>query len=112
MVWKKNWFALGMAVLSLALVFAAFGDWTSGSCASQALVIGPAAGRTVQVYSTGSNNGRASYRPDGMVYELSVTADAIAVSSGMAYAADYCSKARARNACYWADGSERGPPKI
>ena len=110
MVWKKNsWFALGMAALSLALVFAAFGDLGSGSSANQMHVIGPAAGPSAQVYSTGPN-GRASYRLDAMTYELAVAADTIAVSSGMAYAADYYSKAYAKETCYWADGGERGPP--
>ena len=112
MIWKKNsWFALGMAVLSLALVFAAFGDLGSGSSANQMHVIGPAAGHTVLLYSTGSN-GRASYRPDGMTHELSVAEETIAVSSGMVCAADYYSKARATKACYWADGGERGPPTL
>ena len=119
MVWQKKFFkskenrclALGMALLSLTLVFAVCGDWGSGGGASQIPVIGPAAGPTAQVYSTGANNSKTSYRPEWMACDLSVAASAIAVSSGMAYSADYYPQAYARKACYWADGGERGPPK-
>ena len=117
MVWQKkfyrmqknNCFALGMALLSLTLVFAACADMSSHSSASQILVIGPAAGPVVQVHSTGTNNSRASYRPDGMMNEVSVAADTTTITSGMAYAADNYSGGRARKAYCWADG-ERGPP--
>ena len=118
MVWQKkflrmqksNCLALGMAVLSLTLVFAAYADMGSYSSASRFLVIGPAAGPTAQVPSMGTNNGRASYRPDGMVNEVSVVTNTTTTTSGMAYAADNYSQARARKAYCWADG-ERGPPK-
>ena len=104
----KKCLELGMAVLSLALVFAACGDLGTGQSASEVLVIGPAPGPIAQVNYTGAYNGRSS-RPGEMVYEFSVAANSFAVLSGMAYIADNCSQVRTGKAYNWASG-ERGPP--
>ena len=108
---KNNWFSLGMAVLSLTLIFGACGEMSSGNSAGQVLVIGPAASYSVQVYSAGSNSGRASYRLDWAANEFLVNTNTITEPDGMTYAADYSFRALARQACYWADGGERGPPR-
>ena len=106
---KNNWVAAGMALLSLTLVFAAFGDISPGSSASKILVIGPATSPVAQTPSIGANNGRVPYKLDGILYEVSAAATSTAVSSGMAYAADNYSYAYSNKACFSVD-SKRGPP--
>ena len=110
MMKKNKWLILGIAVLIFAMVFTAPGERSLGDPAGKFYIISPATDLIVQVSCINSYSERTCYRLDGILHELAGSAIAVSASKSL-FIVDHNFVANARKACYWADGSETGPPK-